>query len=112
MELLQAANRSYDSRTSSSHRDDYLRLCLCIPRLVSQKYLSISDCLFLCFGSLFALGTTVTDTVYLTGARKWLVQRVTGLECSLLVTIMGVVINKQTLSPSEIDYSHYLGPDY
>ncbi len=34
------------------------------------------------------------------------------MECRLIMFIMGIVINKRTLSASEIDYSYYLGPNY
>mmetsp|Transcript_31707 Transcript_31707/g.37186 ORF Transcript_31707/g.37186 Transcript_31707/m.37186 type:complete len:264 (+) Transcript_31707:160-951(+) len=62
--------------------------------------------------SLFSIGVKVTDETYITGTRRYLLNKTVAIVSWLILTTMGLRIRNKVMGPDEIDYSHYLGPNW
>ena len=58
------------------------------------------------------LGATITDEQYITGFRRTLLNKVMAFCAWLILKIMNVNVEHTILTNDDVDYGHYLGPDY
>ena len=54
----------------------------------------------------------MTDTTYITGVRRWLCNKIMKTFSWLILSVMGIHVNKKVLSQADVDYSFYLGQGY
>lgn len=61
---------------------------------------------------LASVGATVTDSKYLSGMQRRVIQAALKWGGYLILLVMGVRVKVRKLRDTDVDYSFYLGPDY